>query len=77
MGMPLLSLPTSLAIGDIISYSNERITEGKDRKSRYTFAGSIYFKRMQEEGLYTTDIDLINKKIKKLNLDNIFNQKLV
>lgn len=77
MGIPLLSLPTSLAIGDIISYSNERITEGKDRKSRYTFAGSIYFKRMQEEGLYTTDIDLINKKIKKLNLDNIFNQKLV
>ncbi len=70
-------MPASLAIGDIISYSNERISEGNDRKSRYTFAGSIYFKRMKEKGLYTTDIDLINTKVKKLNLDNIFEQKLI
>lgn len=77
MGMPLLSLPASLAIGDIISYSNERISEGNDRKNRYTFAGSVYFKRMKEKGLYTTDIDLINTKVKKLNLDNIFEQKLI
>ena len=32
---------------------------------------------MQEVGLYTLDKDEINLRIKKLNLDNIFNLKLV
>lgn len=77
MGMPLLSLPRSLAIGDIIAYSNEKVLDEKDRKSRYTFAGSIYFNRMKEKGLYITDENLIKEKVKKLNLDNIFEEKLI
>ena len=32
---------------------------------------------MQELGLYSVDIDEIIDRIKKLNLDNIFEQKLV
>ena len=32
---------------------------------------------MQELGLYTTDIEEIGKRVKKINLDNIFEQKLV
>ena len=32
---------------------------------------------MQDLGLYTIDIEEINDRIKKLNLDNIFEQKLV
>ncbi len=76
MGLPLLILPRSLAIGDIIAYANEKTLNEEDRKSRYTFAGSVYFKRMQEKGLYITDRKLIEEKIKKLNLDNIFEEKL-
>lgn len=76
MGLPLLILPRNLAIGDIIAYANERTLKEEDRKSRYTFAGSVYFKRMQEKGLYITDIKIINKKIKKLNLDNILAMKI-
>ncbi|WP_039315904.1 FAD-dependent oxidoreductase [Clostridium baratii] len=76
MGLPLLTLPRSLAIGDIIAYANEKTENEADRKSRYTFAGSLYFKRMQEEGLYTTDIEVIRDKIKRLRLDHIFNQRL-
>ncbi len=76
MGLPLLTLPRSLAIGDIIAYANEKTENEADRKSRYTFAGSLYFKRMQEEGLYTTDIEVIRDKIKRLRLDDIFNQRL-
>ncbi|MBP1889895.1 hypothetical protein J2Z53_001478 [Clostridium moniliforme] len=76
MGLPLLILPRNLAIGDIIAYANEKTLNEEDRKSRYTFAGSVYFKRMQEEGLYITDRKLIEEKIKKLNLDNIFEEKL-
>lgn len=76
MGMPLLILPRSLAIGDLIAYANEKSSTREGRKGRYTFAGSEYFKRMQDKGLYTTDINEIKDKIKKLNLDNIFEQKL-
>ncbi|MEG2787330.1 MAG: FAD-dependent oxidoreductase, partial [Romboutsia sp.] len=76
MGMPLLTLPRSLAIGDIIAFANEKTENESDRKSRYTFAGSVYFKRMQEKGLYITDIEAIKDKIKRLGLDDIFNQKL-
>ena len=77
MGMPLLILPSSIAIGDIIAYANEKATTREGRKDRYTFAGAGYFKRMKDLGLYTTDIEEINDRIKKLNLDNIFEQKLV
>ncbi len=76
MGMPLLILPSSIAIGDIISYANEKAATREGRKARYTFAGAGYFKRMQELGLYTTDIKEIEERVKKVNLDNIFNQKL-
>lgn len=47
MGMPLLILPNSLAIGDIISYENSESQTREGRKARYTFVGAGYFKRMQ------------------------------
>lgn len=77
MGMPLLILPSSIAIGDMITYANEKASTREGRKDRYTFAGSVYFNRMKELGLYTIDVDEIIKRIKKVNLDNIFSQKLL
>lgn len=77
LGMPLLILPTSIAIGDIISYANEKIDSRKGRMDRYTFAGSIFFNRMKENKLYTTDKNQIELRVKKLNLDNIFSTKLI
>ena len=76
MGLPLLILPSSIAIGDLISYANEKAATREGRKDRYTFAGAGYFKRMQELGLYTMDIAEIEDRVKKINLENIFNQKL-
>jgi hypothetical protein len=76
MGMPLLILPSSLAIGDLITYANEKSSTREGRKDRYTFAGSVYFDRMKELNLYTTDISEIRERVKKFNLDNIFNHKL-
>jgi len=77
LGMPLLILPRSLAVGDIIAYANERINTKEGRANRYTFAGAEYFKRMDELGLYTLDIDKIKGRVDKLNLTNIFNEKLI
>ena len=76
MGMPLLILPSSIAIGDIIAYANEKAATREGRKDRYTFAGAGYFKRMKALGLYTLDIKDIEDRIKKVNLDNIFDEKL-
>ena len=77
LGIPLLILPASIAIGDIISYANYKMSTKEGRKNRYTFAGSEYFKRMKEVGLYTTDVEKIVNNVKKLNLYNIFNEKIV
>lgn len=77
MGMPLLIISSSLAIGDIIAFANEKAKTRNGRKNRYTFAGSEYFKRMQELGLYTLDRDTISSRIKKLNLDGVFAQKII
>jgi hypothetical protein len=77
LGMPLLILPRSLAAGDIIAYANERINTKEGRANRYTFAGAEYFNRMNELGLYTLDIDKIKGRVDKLNLTNIFNEKLI
>ena len=77
LGMPLLILPKSLAIGDIISYANYKMMTKEGRRNRYTFAGAEYFGRMKSLGLYTIDIDEIKNKVEKLNLTNILNEKLV
>ncbi|MBU3130716.1 FAD-dependent oxidoreductase [Clostridium sp. FP2] len=77
LGMPLLILPRLLAVGDIIAYVNEKMKSEEGRRNRYTFSGAEYFKRMQEIGLYTLDIDTISEKVENLNLTNIFNEKLI
>ena len=77
LGMPLLILPRSLCVGDIIAYANEKMQSVEGRRNRYTFAGAGYFKRMKELGLYTLNIDEIKEKVENLNLTNIFNEKLI
>lgn len=77
MGMPLLILPVSIAIGDLIGYANKKADIREGRMNRYTFAGAEYLKIMEELGLYTADINEIVNRVKKVNLDNIFEQKLV
>jgi len=77
LGMPLLTLPRNLATGDIIAYANEKVQTTEGRRNRYTFAGAEYFKRMKDTGLYILDPEEVKRKVSKLDLDNIFNQKLL
>ncbi|QGU95173.1 FAD-dependent oxidoreductase [Clostridium bovifaecis] len=76
-GKELLSLPNETVIGDIIDFSNKRFLEENDKKSRFTFAGSIYFDRMKKLGLYTIDKDEIKNRINKLGLTDTFRNKIV
>jgi hypothetical protein len=77
LGIPLLTLPRTIALGDLIAFTNYQLSTKEGRRNRYTFAGAEYFKRMQELGLYTMDIDEIKARIEKVNLTGIMNQKLV
>ncbi len=77
LGMPLLELPRSLAVGDIIAFANEMAQSAEGRKKRYTFSGGKYFEQMQEKDLYSMDIALIEKRVERIGLKDIFKEKLL
>lgn len=77
LGMPLLELPRALAVGDIIAFANEMAQSPEGRKNRYTFSGGVYFGRMLEQGLYTTETETIKAKVERLGLTDIFAEKLL
>jgi len=77
LGMPLLVLPRNTVIGDIIAYANEEIKTREGLKKRYTFSGSVFFDRMKKMGTYIIDNDKIKEKMQRLNLLNIYNDRLI
>lgn len=76
-GMPIITLSNETAIGDLISFANERSYTQEGRRNRYTFAGAGYFKRMQELGLYSVDVEEIRNRVIKAGLENLFSKKLI
>jgi hypothetical protein len=76
MSKPLLELPLSLAVGDAIAYVREQMQTEEGLMQKYTFSGSVYFERMKELGLYTTDVNTIRERVKKAGLGDIFAQKV-
>ncbi|MCX7904219.1 MAG: FAD-dependent oxidoreductase [Caloramator sp.] len=77
LGLNLVELPTSLAVGDIIKFENESKQTIEGLKQRYTFAGAIYFERMKELNLYITDVEKIRKKVEGLFLKDFFKNKII
>lgn len=77
LGMPLLELPRALAVGDIIAYTREIYEKPEGRKTRYTFSGGKYFERMQQMGLYSTDVDAVTQRVSRVGLEGVFNDKLI
>lgn len=76
-GIRPLELPRQLAIGDLIAFANQKIKTQEGLMNRYTFAGSEFFKRMQEKGTYTTDAQAVKKRIKKYDVDNIYKEPII
>jgi hypothetical protein len=77
IGLDTLELPVSLACGDIIALENKERDTIEGLKKRYTMAGSHYFARMKELGLYSTDVAEISEKVERLRMKDIFGQRLV
>ncbi len=76
LGKNLLLIPESLSTGDAISYVNERMSTPEGMSKKYTFSGSVYFERMKELGLYTTDSAEIARRVEECGLKNVFANKL-
>src|SRR5699024_10082512 len=73
----LIQLPTNLLIGDFLNYSNSEFEKEDGNKKKFTFAGSVYFERMKELGLYTTDKKEIYKRVEKSGLLGMFDKKII
>jgi hypothetical protein len=43
---------------------------------KYTFSGSVYFQRMQELGLYTTDVPAIKERVANTGFAGLFKKRL-
>jgi hypothetical protein len=71
-GKELLVLPCELAVGDAITHVRERMETEEGLGFKYTFSGSVYFKRMMEKGLYTVDAETIRKRVARTGLSGIF-----
>ncbi|MDF2571034.1 MAG: tRNA uridine 5-carboxymethylaminomethyl modification enzyme GidA [Sporomusa sp.] len=72
LGKEPLVLPETLATGDAIAHVREQMQTEDGLKLKYTFSGAQYFKRMQEKGLYITDVQAIKDRVEKAGLTNIY-----
>ncbi len=76
-GENLLELPSSLAVGDAISHVRESMETADGMKKKYTFSGSVYFTRMKELGLYTTDHSEIAARVEAAGMSGIFAKRVM
>lgn len=65
-------LPTTLAIGDAITYVRTQMETEEGLGYKYTFSGSVYFDRMKQKGLYSTDPNEIEKRVDEAGMMGIF-----
>lgn len=77
IGKELIQIPTELAVGDAIAYVKEQMKTEEGISKKYTFSGSVYFERMKELGLYTTDVNQIKDRVAKAGMTNVFDQRVV
>ncbi|OPZ74778.1 MAG: tRNA (uracil-5-)-methyltransferase Gid [Firmicutes bacterium ADurb.Bin456] len=76
-GQEPLILPPDLACGDIISFMHREMKKPEGMGKKYTFSGSVYFERMLERGLYSTDGAAIKARVAAANLTGVFRRKLI
>ncbi|KRQ86799.1 tRNA uridine 5-carboxymethylaminomethyl modification enzyme MnmG [Caloramator mitchellensis] len=77
LGLNLVELPITLAVGDIINHENEMKKSIEGLKLRYTFAGANYFERMKKLGLYTTNVEEIRNRVRSLMLEKFFETRII
>jgi folate-dependent tRNA-U54 methylase TrmFO/GidA len=67
-----LALPETLAVGDAIDYVRTQMETEEGLGYKYTFSGSVYFERMKQRGLYSTEQKEIEKRVDQAGMVGIF-----
>jgi len=75
-GKDLIEIPCSLAIGDAIDHVGKQMRTEEGIMLKYTFSGSVYFDRMKELGLYSSDAPAIHARVKAAGMEGIFDQSV-
>jgi hypothetical protein len=70
----LLILPTTLATGDAIAYVRTQMETEEGLGYKYTFSGSVYFDRMKQKNLYSTDKREIEERVDRAGMTGIFSK---
>ena len=70
----LLILPGSLAVGDAITHVRVQMATEEGLGYKYTFSGSVYFERMKQKGLYSTDVKEIGNRVNQAGMTGIFSK---
>lgn len=77
-GKPLITIPQTLAVGDYINFcgvgedGNPLAAGGYGLTASHTFAGSVYFDRMKDMGLYDLDEDTISRRVRQAGMEDLF-----
>lgn len=77
LGMKPVVIPEILAGGDAIAYVGEQMRTEEGLRFKYTFSGSLYFERMKEKKLYTTNVAEIRARVQEARMAGIYDQCLV
>jgi threonine dehydrogenase-like Zn-dependent dehydrogenase len=67
-----LILPSSLAVGDAIQFVRTQMKSEAGLGLKYTFSGSVYFDRMKQLELYSTDVKDIQNRVDRAGMAEIF-----
>ncbi|MDP2743621.1 MAG: FAD-dependent oxidoreductase [Dehalococcoidia bacterium] len=77
-GRAPLILPRNLALGDWMAFAAEKYCSGEaQRKASYVMSRGEYWERMQQTGLYTTDVDRIRKRVEEAGLTGVMSSRVV
>lgn len=75
-GRTPLTLPPTLAVGDLITHVRESMQTVEGMGEKYTFSGAGYFKRMEQLGLYTTDAAIVDERVRRAGLIGVFSTRV-
>ncbi|WP_245867941.1 Methylenetetrahydrofolate--tRNA-(uracil-5-)-methyltransferase TrmFO [Sporomusa silvacetica DSM 10669] len=75
LGLETIEISPELACGDAIAYVNEKMQTKAGLTKKYTFSGSVYFERMKNKNLYSTNVEEIKKKVTQTNMRGIFAER--
>jgi hypothetical protein len=70
----LLVLPDTIAVGDAISHVRAQMETEEGLGYKFTFSGSVYFDRMKQKGLYSTNVKEIEKRVGQAGLAGVFSK---